>query len=138
MRRKRFFVTDKLIIVMEPNRKPQKRFFKGCRAFIKTTRLAVAVFASVLPCAVAAQNTETDVNDSQKGMVNNALDVINGKTAGVNVGTNGLDRMAMLNSVRVRGTTSILGGNDPLVIIDGVTSDIATLSILPTSRASRC
>lgn len=115
---------------MDPNRKPQKRFFKGCRAFIKTTRLAVAVFASVLPCAVAAQNTETDVNDSQKGMVNNALDVINGKTAGVNVGTNGLDRMAMLNSVRVRGTTSILGGNDPLVIIDGVTSDIATLSTI--------
>ena len=64
MRRKRFFVTDKLIIVMDPNRKPQKRFFKGCRAFIKTTRLAVAVFASVLPCAVVAQNTETDVNDS--------------------------------------------------------------------------
>ena len=115
---------------MNPNRKLQKRFFKGCRAFIKTTRLAVAVFASVLPCAVAAQNTETDVNDSQKGMVNNALDVINGKTAGVNVGTNGLDRMAMLNSVRVRGTTSILGGNDPLVIIDGVTSDIATLSTI--------
>ena len=115
---------------MDLNRKPQKRFFKGCRAFIKTTRLAVAVFASVLPCAVAAQNTETDVNDSQKGMVNNALDVINGKTAGVNVGTNGLDRMAMLNSVRVRGTTSILGGNDPLVIIDGVTSDIATLSTI--------
>ena len=115
---------------MDLNRKPQKRFFKGCRAFIKTTRLAVVVFASVLPCAVAAQNTDKDVNDSQKGMVNNALDVINGKTAGVNVGTNGLDRMAMLNSVRVRGTTSILGGNDPLVIIDGVTSDIATLSTI--------
>ena len=26
-----------------------------------------------------------------------------------------------LSSVRVRGTTSIVGGNDPLVIIDGVT-----------------
>ena len=34
----------------------------------------------------------------------------------------------MLNSVRVRGTTSLTGGNDPLVIIDGVSSDLATLS----------
>ena len=36
----------------------------------------------------------------------------------------------MLNSIRVRGTTSIMGGNDPLLIIDGVTSDIATLSTI--------
>ena len=66
----------------------------------------------------------------KKGVVNNALDALNGKAAGVNVTTNGLDRMAMLNSVRVRGTTSIIGGNDPLVIIDGVTSDVATLATI--------
>lgn len=36
----------------------------------------------------------------------------------------------MLNSVRVRGTTSIIGGNDPLVLIDGVTSDVLTLSTI--------
>lgn len=73
-----------------------------------------------------------------QGAKDNALEALSGKTAGVNVTTNGLDRMAMLNSVRVRGTTSIMGGNDPLVIIDGVTSDVATLlpSILPTSRVS--
>lgn len=64
----------------------------------------------------------------KKGVVNSALDVLSGQAAGVNVTANGLDRMAMLNSVRVRGTTSIMGGNDPLVIIDGVTSDISTLS----------
>lgn len=66
----------------------------------------------------------------KKGVVTNALDVLSGKTAGVNVTTNGLDRIAMLNSVRVRGTTSIMGGNDPLVIIDGVTSDVATLATI--------
>ncbi len=67
---------------------------------------------------------------SSKGGVNNALDVLSGQTAGVNVTSNGLDRMAMLNSVRVRGTTSITGGNDPLVLIDGVTSDVLTLSTI--------
>ena len=67
---------------------------------------------------------------SNKGGVNNALDVLSGQAAGVNVTSNGLDRMAMLNSVRVRGTTSIIGGNDPLVLIDGVTSDVLTLSTI--------
>ncbi len=65
-----------------------------------------------------------------KGAANNALDVLSGQAAGVNVTSNGLDRMAMLNSVRVRGTTSIIGGNDPLVLIDGVTSDVLTLSTI--------
>ncbi len=64
------------------------------------------------------------------GITKNALDVLNGKTAGVSVTTDGIDRMAMLNSVRVRGTTSVMGGNDPLVVIDGVTTDISTLSTL--------
>ena len=65
---------------------------------------------------------------STKDGVNNALDVLSGQAAGVNVTSNGLDRMAMLNSVRVRGTTSVIGGNDPLVLIDGVTSDVLMLS----------
>ena len=69
-------------------------------------------------------------NHSNKGAANNALDVLSGQAAGVNVTSNGLDRMAMLNSVRVRGTTSIIGGNDPLVLIDGVNSDVLTLSTI--------
>ena len=71
----------------------------------------------------------TDIHPA-KGMVNNMLDILSGQAAGVNVTSNGLDRMAMLNSVRVRGTTSITGGNDPLVLIDGVTSDVTTLSTI--------
>lgn len=73
----------------------------------------------------AAQLGEQQMN---KGLVQNALEAISGKVGGVNVGSSGSDRVAMLNSVRVRGTTSLTGGNDPLVIIDGVYSDLATLS----------
>ena len=75
-------------------------------------------------------SVDLPVHILQKGIVNNALDVLNGKAAGLSVGSNGLDRMAMLNSVRVRGTTSVMGGNDPLVIIDGVASDISVLSTI--------
>lgn len=65
-----------------------------------------------------------------KGLVTNPLEALNGQAAGVNVASGGSDRMAMLSSVRVRGTTSLTGGNDPLVIIDGVSSDLATLSTI--------
>ena len=63
-----------------------------------------------------------------KGLVINSLDALNGRAAGVNIASSGAERMAMLSSVRVRGTTSLTGGNDPLVIIDGVSADLATLS----------
>ncbi len=65
-----------------------------------------------------------------KGLLTRSLDALSGQAAGVNVSSSGENRMAMLNSVRVRGTTSLTGGNDPLVIIDGVSSDLATLSTI--------
>ena len=65
------------------------------------------------------------------------LDILRGKVPGVNIAHSGAERLAMLNSVRVRGTTSVTAGNDPLVIIDGVSSDLASLStIYPADIAS--
>ena len=82
--------------------------------------------------SVSIRNSTQQIKqkDIKKGLLSNALEALSGQSAGVNVTTNGADRLAMLNSVRVRGTTSIVGGNDPLVIIDGVTSDIATLTTI--------
>lgn len=73
----------------------------------------------------------TDIVTEQrmnKGIVKNALDALSGQAAGVNIAASNANPMAMLYSVRVRGTTSLMGGNDPLVIIDGVNADLATLS----------
>ena len=71
-----------------------------------------------------------------KGLVTNSLSALSGQSAGVNIAT-GENRIAQLSSVRVRGTTSLTGGNDPLVIIDGVYSDLSTLStIYPADIAS--
>lgn len=65
-----------------------------------------------------------------KGLYMNALDLLQGQSAGVNVSSDGINGNAVLNSVRVRGSSSILGANDPMVIIDGVISDITALSAL--------
>jgi len=69
-----------------------------------------------------------DQRRMNKGLVTNSLQALSGQAAGLNVTSGGADRMAMLNSVRLRGTTSLTGGNEPLVIIDGVYSDLSTLS----------
>ena len=57
-----------------------------------------------------------------KGLVTSGLGALQGQAAGVTV--SGANQSAMLSAVRVRGTTSLTGGNDPLVVIDGVMSDL--------------
>lgn len=69
------------------------------------------------------------VRTSQRGHLTNSLDVLNGQTAGLTVGSNS-NPEAMLSSVRVRGNHSLTGGNEPLVIIDGMSSDLRTLSTI--------
>ena len=70
------------------------------------------------------QVTEERMN---KGLITSSLDALSGQAAGVQV-TSGGNQEAMVSAVRVRGTTSLTGANDPLVIIDGVTADLAILS----------
>ena len=80
------------------------------------------------PSKTDAPNTVTRER-MNKGMITNTLDALSGQAAGVQVQTGG-NHEAMLSAVRVRGTTSLTGGNDPLVVIDGVQSDIITLSTI--------
>ncbi len=81
-------------------------------------------------------NAET-IDESQmnnKDQVTNALDAIRGRVAGLTVERNGLNAM---NAVRLRGTTSLTGGNDPLIMIDGVLGDLSLLeSIFPSDIES--
>lgn len=63
------------------------------------------------------------------GVVVNPLAAIKGKVAGVNIQKSGSDPTAS-PAIRVRGTTSLTGGNDPLVIIDGVFGDLGMLNAI--------
>jgi TonB-dependent SusC/RagA subfamily outer membrane receptor len=72
---------------------------------------------------------QVNVEQMKKSMQTSSLDALSGQVAGVQVQTTS-NHEVMVNAVRVRGTTSLTGGNDPLVIIDGVASDLATLSTI--------
>ena len=92
----------------------------------KTMR--VGYFSGSLNTLAGAVDKVTE-DRMNKGLVTSSLDALTGQAAGVQVTTGG-NQEAMVSAVRVRGTTSLTGGNDPLVIIDGVTSDLATLSTI--------
>ena len=62
-------------------------------------------------------------------VVVNPLAAMKGKVAGVKIAKTGGDPTAS-SSIRIRGTTSLTGGNDPLVIIDGVFADLAMLKAI--------
>ena len=77
--------------------------------------------------------TERSMNKEQ---LTNPLEAIQGRVAGLAIkkGNNGT---AALESVRLRGTTSLTSGNDPLIIVDGVIGDLSMLtSVYPTDIES--
>lgn len=75
-------------------------------------------------------------NQMNKDQITNPLDAIRGRVAGLTIqkGSNG---PAALDAVRLRGTTSLTTGNDPLIIVDGVIGDLSMLtSIYPADIES--
>lgn len=70
--------------------------------------------------------------DMNTGVVAQPLDALKGKVAGVVISGLGGDPTTDLN-IRIRGTTSLSGGNDPLVIVDGIFGDLGLLRSLSTS-----
>ena len=67
--------------------------------------------------------------DMNQGVVTSAADALKGKVSGVVISQSGGDPMGTTN-IRVRGTSSLSGGNDPLVIIDGVYGDMTMFNSL--------
>lgn len=71
---------------------------------------------------------------NNKDQITNPLDAIRGRVAGLTIQRNSSNA---LNAVRLRGTTSLTGANDPLIIVDGVLGDLSLLeSIYPTDIES--
>ena len=68
-------------------------------------------------------------DDMNKGVVTSAADALKGKVSGVIISQSGGDPMGTTN-IRIRGTASLSGGNDPLVIIDGVYADMNLFNAL--------
>ncbi|MDJ1467068.1 SusC/RagA family TonB-linked outer membrane protein [Xanthocytophaga flava] len=68
-----------------------------------------------------------------QGAVTNPLQQIAGRAAGVNVSQTGSEP-GSAPSVRIRGITSLIGGNDPLVVVDGIQGNMDLLNQVPPNE----
>ncbi len=85
-----------------------------------------------LPTSIPMVIDESQMNN--RNQVTNVVEAIRGRVAGLQVNGNGSNA---LSAVRLRGTTSLTGGNDPLILVDGVMGDLTILqSIYPTDVES--
>lgn len=82
--------------------------------------------------------------DFNRGIVNSPEKLIAGKVAGLVITSPGGDP-TQTSSIRLRGTTSLVGGNTPLIVIDGVPGgafnsispqDIESISVLKDASAA--
>ena len=86
-----------------------------------------------------------DQKDIRSRPVDNALEAMQGKVAGVDVGSN--ERPGTLPSINIRGVRSLTASNSPLFVVDGIPfisggidninpNDIATIDILKDASAT--
>jgi len=78
--------------------------------------------------AITGSVSEVDVEEANVGQTEGPQDLLRGRVAGVNVSDNSGEPGAAAD-VRIRGNSSITGGNDPLYVIDGV--PISNTSVVP-------
>lgn len=72
-------------------------------------------------------------DDLNPGPITSPLQQLSGKVAGVNINQVG-NEPGVNPSIRIRGITSLIGGNDPLVVVDGIQGGLSLLTQVPPSE----
>ena len=78
-------------------------------------------------------STNISSEDLNQGAVTNPLQQMSGRAAGVNITQVGSEPGSN-PSVRIRGITSLIGGNDPLIVVDGIQGNMDLLNQVPPSE----
>jgi len=95
--------------------------------------VVVVGYSSVKKTDLIGSVSSVSSKDLNPGPTTNPLDQLAGKAAGVNVTSVGSEP-GVAPTIRIRGITSLEGGNDPLVILDGVQGDMTLLNQVPPSE----
>jgi len=97
------------------------------------SELVVVGYGTVKKSDVTGAVSTIASKDLNPGAITNPLQQLAGKAAGVNITQTGSEP-GTAPSVRIRGITSLIGGNDPLVVIDGVQGNMDLLNQVPPSE----
>lgn len=100
---------------------------------IKLDEVVIVGYGTQQKKDVTSAITTLSEKDLNQGPITNPLQQLNGRAAGVAINQTGSEPGVAPN-VRIRGITSLSGGNDPLVVIDGVQGNMGLLAQLPPSE----
>lgn len=91
--------------------------------------VVVVGYGSLSRKELSSSIVQVDKADFAQGGMNNAMEMLTGKVAGLNVSTTAAANPNSSSALQVRGATSISASNSPLIVIDGVAGgDIRTLA----------
>lgn len=91
--------------------------------------VVVIGYGSLSKRELSSSIVQINKEDFQLGAMNNPMEMLNGKVAGLNVTSDASANPNASSSLQVRGATSLTAGNGPLVVIDGIAGgDIRNLS----------
>lgn len=91
--------------------------------------VVVVGYGSLSKKELSSSIVQVDKSQFQQGAMNNPMEMLTGKVAGLNVNNTASADPNSGSSLQIRGATSISASNDPLIVIDGVAGgDIRALS----------
>lgn len=95
--------------------------------------IVVIGYGSTIRRDVTGAVSSIAAKDMNQGAIVNPLQLISGKAAGVNINQIGSEP-GKGPSVRIRGVSSLIGGSDPLVVVDGIQGNLDLLNSIPPSE----
>lgn len=91
--------------------------------------VVVVGYGSLSRKELSSSIVQVDKAEFAQGGMNNAMEMLTGKVAGLNVSTTAAANPNGSSALQVRGATSLSASNSPLIVIDGVAGgDIRTLA----------
>ncbi|MCJ8164585.1 TonB-dependent receptor [Pontibacter sp. E15-1] len=94
---------------------------------------------------VTGATATVNAKDLNAGVINNPMQAVQGKVAGLNVVSGGGDPTNNRPAIRLRGTSSLSANSEPLIVIDGVAGadlnsvapeDIASMDVLKDASSA--
>lgn len=77
-------------------------------------------YGSLSKKELSSSIVQVDKKDFFKGSMNNPMEMLTGKVAGLNISTTQAANPNSSSDMQIRGATSLNAGNSPLIVIDGV------------------
>ena len=83
-------------------------------------QVVVIGYGSLSKKEVSSSIVQVEAKDFNRGAMNNPMEMLNGKVAGLNVVTSAAANPNSSSDLQIRGAGSLTASNSPLVVIDGI------------------